>query len=215
MTRGCDAGLWQPWHKDPGIRTEWTDEGLSLRGTSTLDKRGFSGVTTRRLFPPDACLSADVRIAGSLDFDGKYGTVCHLCNVLLGDEEQVHGLPDNNGEVTYGRCGGRSGWFFWYFNQSEKDFHKWVDADTPRRPFGNEGTAVTVLIKVDGKWVRVPVEVSPLQILEAAGLDSGRHTLSSVHETYTSVLVPTTVIRVHEGQVFTATAQLEAWRNAC
>jgi hypothetical protein len=130
---------WQPWRLDPAVAVEPTAGGLLISGTTSVEKRAFSGLVSRRLSPADAVLACDVRVPSDLSQQGTYGFVVHLCNRLVGDEVRTLEIPDNNSEIAFGRMGERVGWFHWWYDQTGGTFHKWQAEEEARRPFGDEG----------------------------------------------------------------------------
>lgn len=133
-----DRAEWQLWRLDPAVTVEPTAGGLLISGTTSVDKRAFSGLVSRRLYPADAVLACEVRVPSDLSQPGTYGFVVHLCNRLVGDEVRTLEIPDNNSEIAFGRMGEAVGWFHWWYNQTGGTFYKW-QAEEPARPaFGDE-----------------------------------------------------------------------------
>lgn len=135
---GIDRSEWQTWRHDPAMKAGPTREGLLIHGTTSVPKRAFTGLVSRRLHPADAVLVCEMRVPCDLSQPGTYGFVVHLCNRLVGDEVRTHQLPDNNSEITFGRMGDKVGWFHWWFDQTGGTFHKWKAEEEPRPPTGRE-----------------------------------------------------------------------------
>jgi hypothetical protein len=150
---------------DPAVAVCATARGLLVAGRSSLDRRAFSGLVSRRLYPADAVLICEVQVPMGTEQEGTYGAVVHLCNRLVGDEVKTPEIPDNNGELTFARFGEQVGWFRWYYDQCGDDFYKWRKGATPDSPpLGTEAEAFTT----------VRVEYSePESLLSAALLDDG------------------------------------------
>ncbi|KPJ49441.1 MAG: hypothetical protein AMJ38_03320, partial [Dehalococcoidia bacterium DG_22] len=145
-----DWAEWQTWLFDPAMTVEATDEGLLIQGTTSLEKRAFTGLVSRRLYPPDAMLICEMKVPCDLTQSGTYGFVVHLCNRLVGDEVRTLQLPDNNSEITFGRMGEKLGWFHWWYDHSGVGFHKWAEEEEPRSPLGDEGQRFqTVAVEYD------------------------------------------------------------------
>jgi len=159
-----DMSKWQFWLNDPSMRVHARQGSLCICGTTSVAERAFTALTTRRLYPADAMLMAEVTMPCNCEQVGTYGFVTHLCNRLCGDEIQTLSIPDNNSEVTFGRMREKLGWFFWWFNDGT-EFHKWVEGEEPLRPFGDEGSAF--------RTVRASYDIVTRE-LEGAVLEGGR-----------------------------------------
>ncbi|MCK4299929.1 MAG: hypothetical protein KAX80_10375, partial [Planctomycetes bacterium] len=109
-----DRSEWQTWLRDPAMKVEPTEEGLLIRGKTSIDKRAFTGLVSRRLYPADAVLVCEMKVPCDLSQPGTFGVVVHLCNRLVGDEVRTLEIPDNNSEITFGRMGQKVGWFHWW-----------------------------------------------------------------------------------------------------
>jgi len=179
-----DQSKWQRWLMDPSMHVEIGDRFLHIYGTTSMDKRAFTGLTTRQLYPADAMLMTEMSMPCRYDQRGTwFGFVTHLCNRVLGDEVRMLSIPDNNCEVTFGRMGEKLGWFFWWFDHGRGEFHKWVD-DEPLKPFGDENSAFhTVRLSYDvvtreleagildgGRWIRVGKPVRFLKLFSSIEL---------------------------------------------
>lgn len=92
-----DFETWQFWRWDDGVRAEPTSEGLRVVGTTQEERRAFSGLVSRRLYPPDAVLICEVGVRCEMKQAGRLGAVVHLCNRLVGDDIVTLEIPDNNG----------------------------------------------------------------------------------------------------------------------
>jgi len=193
-----DMSKWQFWLMDPSMHIEMGQGFLHIYGKTSVDKRAFTGLTTRQLYSADAMLITEMSIPCNYDQEGTFGFVTHLCNRLLGNEVQTLSIPDNNCEVTFGRMGEKLGWFFWWYNHSGGEFHKWVKEEKPLKPFGDEGSAFrTVRLSYDvvtrelegavldgDRWIRVGRPVRFLKLFssielkldaQARGLDLDIH----------------------------------------
>lgn len=134
-----DMSKWQFWLNDPSMRIHAGQGSLRIFGTTSVDERAFTALTTRQLYPADAMLIAEMSMPCNYEQSGTYGFVTHLCNRLCGDEIQTLSIPDNNSEVTFGRMKEKLGWFFWWFDDGT-EFHKWVEGEEPLKPFGDENS---------------------------------------------------------------------------
>ena len=147
---GIDMSKWQFWLMDPSMRIEMGQGFLHIYGKTSVGKRAFTGLTTRQLYPADAMLITEMSMPCKYDQRGTFGFVTHLCNRLLGDEVKTLSIPDNNCEVTFGHMDEKLGWFFWWYNHSGREFHKWVKEEEPLKPFGDEDSAFrTVRLSYD------------------------------------------------------------------
>ena len=144
-----DESEWQTWLTDPAMTVEPTEEGVLIHGTTSVDKRAFTGLVSRRLYPADAVLICEMKTPCDLGQEGTYGFVVHLCNRLVGDDVRTLEIPDNNSEITFGRMGERLGWFHWWFDQTGGTFHKW-QPEEPSMPFRSEAKQFhTVAVEYD------------------------------------------------------------------
>ncbi len=145
-----DRSEWQTWLHDPAMKVEPTGEGLLIQGKTSIDKRAFTGLVSRRLYPADAVLVCEMKVPCDLSQPGTFGFVVHLCNRLVGDEVRTLEIPDNNSEITFGRMGEKVGWFHWWYDQTGGTFHKWDEDEEPRSPFGDEAERFhTVAVEYD------------------------------------------------------------------
>lgn len=155
---------WQFWRGDPAVEVKSTAGGLRVAGTSSVEERAFSGLVSRKLYPADAVLVCEVKVPMSMDQEGVYGTVVHLCNRLVGDDLKTLEIPDNNGEAAFARFEDRVGWFRWYYDQTGGNFFKWRKGAEPLPPMGREA----------GEFVAVRVAYSATdELLSAALLEGG------------------------------------------
>ena len=178
-----DRSQWQGWLQDPGLRVEPGPQGLLIHGTTTVPKRAFTGLVSRRLYPADAVLVCEMKVPCDLSQPGTYGFVVHLCNRLVGDEVRTHQVPDNNSEITFGRMGDKLGWFHWWFDQTGGTFHKWKGEEESRPPTGRENQQFhTVAVHYDE-----PTQTTRALLLtevgwEQVGRDRHLHKLCSAVE---------------------------------
>ncbi|MHC4916768.1 MAG: hypothetical protein ACYTGB_14890 [Planctomycetota bacterium] len=177
--RAIDFDEWQYWRLDPAVAVHACGRGLRVAGTSTVDRRAFSGLVSRHLYPADAALVCEVKVPMGTGQPGTYGAVVHLCNRLVGDEVKTLEIPDNNGELTFGRFEDRAGWFRWYYDQLAENFHKWKAGAAPDSPplgteaeefstvrveFSEPDSLLSAWLLDDGAWRRIgePVRMSKL-----------------------------------------------------
>jgi len=147
---GIDLSKWQYWLWDSSMKVEAKQGFLNIYGTTSVEKRAFTGLVSRRLYPADATLITEMCMPCDFERGGTYGFVSHLCNRLTGDEVKTLSIPDNNCEVTFGRMDDKLGWFFWWYDQSGGNFHKWVREEEPLRPFSDENSEFrTVRVSYD------------------------------------------------------------------
>jgi hypothetical protein len=140
-----NAHDWQPLHNDPAITVATTNEGLRIEGTTSREEVSFSGLASRHLYPADAELICEVKINCDMAQNGTYGAVVHLCNRLIGDEVRILEIPDNSGELDFGRFEGYTGWFGWYYDQTAGNFYTWQSGIRPRPSLGNEQDGFTTV----------------------------------------------------------------------
>jgi len=178
-----DMSKWQFWLNDPSMHVHVRQGSLCISGTTSVAERAFTALTTRRLYPADAMLIAEVTMPCDYEQSGTYGFVTHLCNRLCGDEIQTLSIPDNNSEVTFGRMREKLGWFFWWFDDG-REFHKWVEGEEPLKPFGDESSTFhTVRASYDiatrelegailngDRWMRIGRQVRFLKLFSAIEL---------------------------------------------
>ena len=179
-----DFENWQFWRRDDGVQVENTRQGLRIFGTTQAERRAFSGLVSRKLYPADAVLICELKVCCDMRQAGTWGAVVHLCNRLVGDEIKTLEIPDNNGEITFAHFDGEVGWFRWYNNQTGGTFYKWRRDERPFPPLGIESDSfVTVrvsysepesllsasLLKGD-KWIEIGEPVRLKKVFSAIEL---------------------------------------------
>lgn len=191
FSQGLNEEIWQVERQDSAMKVEVEDGSLRLRGRARSITHAMTGLATRRFFPPDVALLAEMRVPTDMNQIGTFGFGVHLASPMV--RSDAHGLQTDS-DVLFGRYAGQVGWFTGWFDLLRDAFFGGSSMDTRVPPFGDEATEyrtirityseparrLEVSLYNRGEWIEIGATTRSLKMFvsvelkmeaQAAGLD--------------------------------------------